>query len=166
MNTAADRERFDKMAADLESELEGAEGAESQSSVARTHRKTRSKRMELPKCSPRLQTRMIPTQRRTRKAIRGRRWTSLLRRPVALAEPYRHAARRPGQIRLTTYLLRAELRRRFLFFGLRQSPGNQRVSAASWQRPSRVSSCAQYDSTVRKARCRRKLRPASWKRSL
>jgi len=63
MNSAADRERFDKMAAGLESELEGAEGAESQSSVARTHRKTRSKRMELPKCSPRLQTRMIRGRR-------------------------------------------------------------------------------------------------------
>jgi hypothetical protein len=34
MNTDADRERFEKMAADLQSELEGAEGAESQSSVA------------------------------------------------------------------------------------------------------------------------------------
>jgi hypothetical protein len=34
MNTGADRERFEKMAADLQNELEGAEGAEGQSSVA------------------------------------------------------------------------------------------------------------------------------------
>src|ERR1700754_4011366 len=34
VNTHADRERFEKMAADLQSELERAEGAESQSSVA------------------------------------------------------------------------------------------------------------------------------------
>jgi hypothetical protein len=33
MNTDADRERFEKMAADLQSELERAEGAEGQSSV-------------------------------------------------------------------------------------------------------------------------------------
>ncbi|MBR0944384.1 hypothetical protein ABIF65_009291 [Bradyrhizobium japonicum] len=34
MNTEADRQRFEKMAADLQNELEGAEGAEGQSSNA------------------------------------------------------------------------------------------------------------------------------------
>jgi hypothetical protein len=75
MNTEADRERFEKMAADLRTELDAAEAAENRASAAASASETRIRLLPMPRRSLAPAARMRPRRHPIRQTNRSRRRT-------------------------------------------------------------------------------------------